>query len=1022
MPLEREAEAADPPPSGIPPSSLPWGQIPRFDPATTDLRVYTQKLQFLHQVWPVEYIEHLAPRAALLVEGAAFQKLARLDAQKLRSSDGVKILIETLGGAWGRTDPEDTYDLFERALYLVSQRSDETNDSYLARHDTVFEDLLSKKISLEDVRAYVLVRQSSLSSEDRKRIIVDNQGQLTYDQARKSLRLLGSRFFQDLQGNRSNQGKKTYEAYQFEEMEEPHQSIYLQEYDAGDIDEEQAFQILAEQGDEDAIFVSDFEDQIVEAIQEHQGLSQCFLSYQEARARVRERARSRGFWPVKGKSKGKGTKKGKTPWTSSPSGSTWSSGRRRSLADRIANSTCRACGQPGHWKRECPNRADTKKPEVSNVAEEIHLGTDDTATDIFEVVSELPENAVPWSQAWNECQNSCSDFGAVWECCVCFETSMSHMVNNNLHARLTKCCRKHGIETVVPTLHDVAEPEPSEATRTGSHVKTSEPSIAEVNPATVFQVEEACHEAILDTGASRAVIGSDRLHELVRSCGLGDSLKTAPSKVNFRFGNSGMLQSSHAVFFPRKTGGWIRVEVVPGQTPFLLSNSVLRALRAVVDVEARQVWFKGSETVIPLRTCRKNLMSVDFNRILNISFHEQQSHTHEIHVMEQHAGRKHDHEHEGLHDVMPQKPTKCETKFNSYLAQNPNDNVQEDFDKVLMNIGDGLQPISQNVANLLPEIPSFQEAHPADSKSHESGSTRSGPDVPSRSEAQHQQAVSRDGAGRDSASTGSLHSTGLGAAEDVFGEAQGKDLRTGSHRSLLCSTDVEQKGSFGLGPQFSDVLQGSQPDDERVRLQDAGDGCRGGPGRSPDSGDNSKFQQSQCSPQADQQAESRGPAVTEQGQSGRVDQYRGGSADKERAQKDHKEGKFQAKDNVDGDRNQCHSSSGAAHSDCHPAARVGSRRGHPRRGGHLSGELDHLTNYIESEEPIKSLSPEQEALLHMAINRKITEVESGLLSLSSKTGYGHVNLGQYRKQRIEITPTKVGLWTYWRCIVKKVLK
>ena len=57
-----------------------------------------------------------------------------------------------------------------------------------------------------------------------------------------------------------------------------------------------------------------------------------------------------------------------------------------------------------------------------------------------------------------------------------------------------------------------------------------------------------------------------------------------------------------------------------------------------------------------------------------------------------------------------------------------------------------------------------------------------------------------------------------------------------------------------------------------------------------------------------------------------------------------------------------------------------------------------LTNYIESEEPIKSLSPEQEALLHMAINRKITEVESGLLSLSSKTGYGHVNLGQYRKQ------------------------
>ena len=267
--------------------------------------MYTQKLQFLHQVWPTEYIEHLAPRAALLVEGAAFQKLARLDAQKLRSADGVKILIETLGGAWGRTDPEDTYDLFERALYSVSQRSDETNDSYLARHDTVFEDLLSKKITLADVRAYVLVRQSNLSSDDRKRIIVDNQGQLTYEQARKSLRLLGSRFFQDLQGNRANHGKKTYEAYQLDEPEDNHQAAFMQETESMEIDEEQIFQLLADQGDEDAVFISDFEDQIVDAIQDHPGLSQCFLSYQEARARVRERARARGFWPVKGKTKGK---------------------------------------------------------------------------------------------------------------------------------------------------------------------------------------------------------------------------------------------------------------------------------------------------------------------------------------------------------------------------------------------------------------------------------------------------------------------------------------------------------------------------------------------------------------------------------------------------------------------------------------------------------------------------------------------------------------------------------------------
>ena len=419
---DRPAEAADQQAAGIPPSSLPWGQIPRFDPATTDLRVYSQKLEFLHQIWPREHLEHLAPRAALLIEGAAFQKVARIEAAKLRTPDGVQILIEALGGQWGRTSSEDTYDLFERALYMTSQKPDETNDSYLTRHDIVFEDLLSKKISLADIRAYVLVRQSNLSSDDRKRIIVDNQGQLTYDQARKSMRLLGSRFFQDLQGNRNNQGKKTYEAYQMDELDEQSNSAFVQEADTGELDEEQAFQMLADQGDEDAIFIADFEDQIVDAIQDHPGLSQCFVSYQEARARVRERARARGFWPVKGKSKGKGSKKSKPSWGTSSSSSSWSAGRRRSLADRIANSTCRACGQPGHWKRECPNRSDMKKNETVNVTDEIHLGIDDKEQIIQEVTDELPPNAVPWTQVGNQGQNSCHGQGQCWECHVCVET------------------------------------------------------------------------------------------------------------------------------------------------------------------------------------------------------------------------------------------------------------------------------------------------------------------------------------------------------------------------------------------------------------------------------------------------------------------------------------------------------------------------------------------------------------------------------------------------------------------------
>ena len=62
---------------------------------------------------------------------------------------------------------------------------------------------------------------------------------------------------------------------------------------------------MLEAGDEDANFVNDFEDQILMACQESMELASCFTTYQKARNRLREKARSHGFWPL-GNSKGRG--------------------------------------------------------------------------------------------------------------------------------------------------------------------------------------------------------------------------------------------------------------------------------------------------------------------------------------------------------------------------------------------------------------------------------------------------------------------------------------------------------------------------------------------------------------------------------------------------------------------------------------------------------------------------------------------------------------------------------------------
>ena len=133
-------------------SHLPWHLIPTFKPGETDVNDYTRRLEFLANVWPPEHLAQLAPRACLLTEGAAFQKLVRLDPQKLKvqSLDGIKLVVSTLGGVWGQSKTEHKYERFERAIYGTIQKSDETFPSYVARHEVQYEDMLTLGATLEE--------------------------------------------------------------------------------------------------------------------------------------------------------------------------------------------------------------------------------------------------------------------------------------------------------------------------------------------------------------------------------------------------------------------------------------------------------------------------------------------------------------------------------------------------------------------------------------------------------------------------------------------------------------------------------------------------------------------------------------------------------------------------------------------------------------------------------------------------------------------------------------------------------
>ena len=79
-------------------------------------------------------------------------------------------LVEYLGGQWGKIPLERQYEDAEQALFHTTQKPDEANDSYLARADVMWSRLLARKMSLSDIQAYVVLRGSLLTAEEKKEL------------------------------------------------------------------------------------------------------------------------------------------------------------------------------------------------------------------------------------------------------------------------------------------------------------------------------------------------------------------------------------------------------------------------------------------------------------------------------------------------------------------------------------------------------------------------------------------------------------------------------------------------------------------------------------------------------------------------------------------------------------------------------------------------------------------------------------------------------------------------------------
>ena len=562
-----------------------WTLLPSFDPSVDDPREYKDKVLFLHKICPARDKGMLAPRLAMSCKGTAWSQVRQLDASKLTDPEnGVTVLLKALS-SWDEAAELQTYEKFEKALFRTQPKSDETTMSFVNRLTVAFSDM-GPDLTMKDVQAFILLRQSSLSSEDKRKVITITGGSLEASKIEQAMRTLPTKIL-----TTGTEAKKKIYPANYVDTDDFDEAHFVDDI----LDDETMVMQMAEDGDEDAIFVTEYEGQILDYVQEMPELAECFNAYSSARARLRERAKSRGFWPPKGRSKGKNSGgRGK--------GGGKGNGQKRSLAERIATSSCRACGKVGHWKWECPTRTTSTSSASTQEVGNFTIKTGDPEPEFVEnlpnetltiedMMANLQPGRDPRAPSLIQVQQTLMNdqleelvghdyFPQYFSCDVLPKTQNP----------IVQLCRRWG------KLRDAAS-ESAEALVVGR---------TEV--------------AVVDTGASKTVVGKDNLKRFTDQLSpeLMAGIRSSKSQTVFRFGNNGTLPSLFPVYIPLRSGGWFRIEVVEGKTPFLLSNSFLRKIKGQIDFEQDVLRIPRWQQEIKLTVDGKGLYLVDMVELLEV--------------------------------------------------------------------------------------------------------------------------------------------------------------------------------------------------------------------------------------------------------------------------------------------------------------------------------------------------------------------------------------------------------------------
>ena len=124
----------------------------------------------------------LAPRLAMLLKGTAWARIRTTDTSKLADPEqGIQVLLSSIA-TWEEAAELQTYEKFDRAIYKIVQKNDETNMSFVNRLNVAFQDL--GEVTVKEMKAFILLKQSALTPDDKRKVIVMTAGKSVLKRSR----------------------------------------------------------------------------------------------------------------------------------------------------------------------------------------------------------------------------------------------------------------------------------------------------------------------------------------------------------------------------------------------------------------------------------------------------------------------------------------------------------------------------------------------------------------------------------------------------------------------------------------------------------------------------------------------------------------------------------------------------------------------------------------------------------------------------------------------------------------------